>query len=307
MNSQTQTLPAGLPANPVASTQPGGVAKKARKPVTPEGKEILKQNTSSQKARDLKIFRYLAAGCATTAQIHYSCFRNETGKLLDRSVCDRRLRKLCANEYIRKRKYNRSSRSGPIHVYAIGDAAKNDFVNNYHASRDQIRGDLPPIATIMHELHLSEFIRTIWKEVDEKKYSIGWQYDDRQMKRMRDSKRLAEITTGLSVNKKGRYFYPDLRVRVLPNHREQFDINIELDTGHKGESYWVRKLQSWGQTTLVLAPVSSRLETLKEFIRAYGRPGKTLFALSGDFAKNGLAGTIWHWLPDDTKGRLPIS
>jgi hypothetical protein len=170
----------------------------------------------------------------------------------------------------------------------------NEVCNSFNIERDHIRRGLPRADHLMHELQVSEAIRVIWREVEEKKYDIDHIYDDRMMKRL--------------VYPKKRVYYPDLRVEILPKYKDKMSFNIEIDTGTKGRTYWTKKLLSWRDPTLVLTLYRPRQERLFRYLKGISSQIKfpAGFAIANEFNLKGLSGTEWLWLHDGKKARIGL-
>ncbi|MDA8423804.1 MAG: hypothetical protein M0Z89_10765 [Nitrospiraceae bacterium] len=115
--------------------------------------------------------------------------------------------------------------------------------------------------------------------------SIEFAYDDVVMKQ-------------ITKPRKGIY-YPDLVIRLKRPESGTITFYIELDSGAKGKKYWTSKILSWNVPVLILVLHEQRLKIMKQYMIDSGRKQITGFSIVNRFLKDGLAGTQWHWLPDD--------
>lgn len=244
-------------------------------------------NISSK--RKISIFRALSAGPTLLDYLfHPEFFRNEEGKLVCRRVFNRVMKKLADDGYIDIHEWRESlSRKGIVRFGILKERGADFLCLHSDLERGHIRTKLPQKSHIRHELTLSKVIREIrYAEKSKKISTIGYLYDDVEMKRLdRDKKKRA----------KGRYF-PDLKVQLFHEHGN-IELNIELDTGNKTAAYWVKKIGSWGDPTLLITLHPARARKML----IYALNAKSQFYLAGsigvttldDFYKAGIA----SWIP----------
>lgn len=244
-----------------------------------------------QRKRDLQIMRYLAAGPANGKVIRNLFFRDANNMPLSRQVAERRLKKLCEQGRIVELKY--CDQHGRVEkYYVLSDFGASEVSTAYLLSRESIRVLKPPKHRLRHELKIAEVIRTIDREVEQKKYQLGYLYDDCTMRQ----------TMG---TKKGTY-YCDLCCEIIPSSGEPISTFIEYDGGTKSDSYWSSKLKNWKGLVLILCDHLDRIAQMKRYVRNSLRLGATALALHADFVRYGLAETEWLWLPKNIKGQINI-
>lgn len=278
--------------------KPEIAVKKKRKRGDGTKKHINDMKFEKQRHRDLAVMKYLASGPATNAQLHIDLFKKEDGTKVRRQVFNRRMTKLCNMDLVKRQVYTRYTRSGPTILYALGDVGIEEIALNLGLEPQHIRNDFPPANMFKHEMLLASFVRIVRREEERQRYGIGFIYDDKKMRRDTPIKEMKKY--------RGRLFYPDLRMRLIPHHKNGFYINIELDTGRKQEDYWKRKIGAWKDTTLVLALTQTRLNVLINITRGLGLMRPTGFALASIFAMYGFGATKWTWLPSNRIDVLDI-
>ncbi len=248
-----------------------------------------------QVKRDQDIFKFLVAGIATREHILNMFFRKDDGSLCHIRTVDARLQTLCEQEYLKRRIYKGTKSRFGIHVYALDERGVSEAANNFNIERDYIRYNFPRQIHLSHELYLADIFRTFYREKDEKKYGIGYLWDENELK-SRD--RLNRI--------KYRKYYADGAVMIMPPTKDNLAFFIELDAGDKNYKYWRPKIASLKENALVFALNPGRLETLKGCVIDSGRKHAVGFALAGDFIKKGLAETRFDWYPEKTNSKLEL-
>jgi hypothetical protein len=254
-------------------------------------------NHEFQLKRDLRILKALAAGPATSNYVHMQLFKGISGKPVTKQTFFARMKKLVEMGYVKVRKYRsvraKAGTAGGI-VYLLDNRGKNEVCNSFRIERDFVRDIFPEnIDVLGHELQVSEIFRVAWREVEKGTYNLDYIYDDRVMK-----KRL--------LPKKGQIFYPDIHLKILPKYKNPIALNVEVDLGTKGQSYWIKKISSWRDVSVVIALNTDRLDILKTYVRNSGRKQATGFALASEFERDGFVGTYWYWLPIESKAKIDI-
>jgi hypothetical protein len=278
--------------------------------VTGKKAPCFEENIKKQKTRDKSILKFLAAGPSTLDHIHLQLFKNAEGRPLALHTAQIRLDKLVSMNYIKKQRYDRVASYRGLTMYALDKLGKNDACTHFPLNRDLIRTEFPMPDRVAHEIFISDMVRTIWREVEEKKYGLESIFDDREMKRQYSRKHSKDGVNPMYGNKKSAQkvhpYYPDLVLTVIENahNGRRIKFNMELDSGNKGPNYWKPKIASWPDPTLVVTLNQQRLEILKGYVVASNRRQPTGFALVSQFIKYGLRETEWYWLPSDTRSTL---
>ncbi|MFA5073722.1 MAG: hypothetical protein WC539_07480 [Nitrospirota bacterium] len=253
-----------------------------------------KQNKTTQIKRDVAILKFLAAGIATKSHLHNTIFF-ENGVLAKRQVIERRLNALLKNKYIDMQRYKsiKSNKNVPVYCLAIRGLYEICRISNENfIEQDYIRTGFPPPPKLIHELVLSEIVRTVWREAEQKKYDLIHIYDDQQMKRIKKPQK--------------NVYYPDLHGCLITHKKEKFTFNIELDCGNKGQAYWCKKIKCWEETTYLIALNRRRLEQLIVYTQKLNLGRQTAFALAKDFCRCGFSDTVWFWLPKKTNALMRL-
>jgi hypothetical protein len=255
-------------------------------------------NHEFQLKRDLRILKALAAGPTTSSYVHRQLFEGINGKPVTKQTFFARMKKLMEMGYVKVRKYRsvraKAGTPGGI-VYLLDNRGKNEVCNSFRIERDFVRDIFPEnIDVLGHELQVSEIFRVAWRDVEKGTYNLEYMYDDRIMKKKIRSK------------ESGQVFYPDIHLKILPKYKNPIALNVEVDLGTKGQSYWIRKISSWRDVSVVIALNTDRLDILKAYVRNSGRKQATGFALASEFERDGFAGTHWYWLPIESKAKLDI-
>lgn len=254
--------------------------------------------------RSTNIIKFLSAGPAIKWHIYKALFKREKDNngagspLLSRQYFERYMQKLIKDRFISsvsERMSVRQKRTVPI--YYLTPKGVGEFCNLTAAERDFVRVGLPRKGGWVHEIYLAHIIRVIREEERIGKYTVDFIYDDRQMKREHPQR------------KKGVYF-PDLRVRLLSkaNANKPVGFNVELDTGSKSRSYWIRKINSWSKNTitLVITLTPERANLLFGYVRKEKGLTHIGFGTYNEYEKNGLTQMRWAWTPEKEFARLNI-
>jgi len=255
-------------------------------------------NHEFQLKRDLRILKALAAGPATSGYVHRHFFKNTQEKPVTKQTFYDRMKKLVEMGYVKVRKYRslraKAGTPGGI-VYLLDNRGKNEVCNSFRIERDFVRDIFPEnIDVLGHELQVSEIFRVAWREVEKGTYNLDYMYDDRIMKKKIRSK------------ENGQVFYPDIHLKILPKYKNPIALNVEVDLGTKGQSYWIKKINSWRDVSVVITLNTDRLDILKTYVRNSGRKQATGFALATEFERDGFAATYWYWLPLEARAKLDV-
>jgi len=243
------------------------------------------------------ILRTLSAGPATRMYLYRTFFRKpgDQDKYVSRQMFERAMKKLENRGYLRRYEFSPPNLSvkNAITCYVLTEAGVNFVCNEFAMERDFVRCAIPKNSEYKHELLVSDVIRILHKEAFENKaYKIDYIYDDRMMKRQ------APPRKGL--------FYPDLRVRIVSKLRPGITFNIEVDAGEKGRGYWLQKMRSWADTTLVLTLTEDRTNMLYEYTVKANLKTQNGFAVYYDFGLGGLMSTRFKWAPQKAMARVNI-
>ncbi len=249
-----------------------------------------KLNNEWQIKRDHEIFHFLGSGVATSHQIRQALFIHDNGKIMSRQACECRLHKLVAMGYLVKRQYSGIRRV--VTLFGLAERGIDELAKSTDLERDHIRSGMPNPEKLVHELMLSAVMRIIRDDARNNVYKLVYVYDDTVMKN------ITRPTRGI--------YYPDLLVRVLCPNSGLVTFFLELDAGNKSKKYWVYKISSWANITLVLTLNIKRLEIMKQYVLISGRKQITVFAVADTFLKTGLSGTLWEWLPKQERARLKL-
>jgi DNA-binding PadR family transcriptional regulator len=249
------------------------------------------ENRKKQLDRDLKILWLLSSGPVSTNRIRDELFIHN-GKKLSRQCVERRINKLVQMGYVVKQQYKVSRKV--LTVVALDELGQNEVTNNFSIAREHIRVGLPNQLKLLHELMLSAIMSILRKE-GESKYKLIALHDDSVLKRQ----------TPPSQRRGG--YLPDLVLEMTRPSNGRIVIYVELDTGNKSKSYWQPKIKSWNEVALVLCLNAQRLARMKWYVQHSGRKVPTGFALAHDFIKNGLAQTVFDWLPGNTRAKFDLN
>lgn len=205
--------------------------------------------------RKLYIFRALSAGPMRLDDLHRVIFRSANGEQPCKRVFNRMMQKLKDGEYIDTLEWRDCThKNGVVRLAFLQPRGANLLCANYGIERDHIRMRVPRVLHMRHELILSNIVRFLRSEEDNKKYVLESYHDDTIMKRNLRFRG----TKGKNV------YLPDLKCRV------NFDkgtaiFNLELDCGHKGRKYWSQKIRTWGDPTLLITLNSKRADRLANY------------------------------------------
>jgi len=256
----------------------------------------------------------VACGPMRQEELQQLCFSKKdpaTGK--PAGVCSysnmrRILKRLIANEFLKRKKYLISQRTKKTQsVYVLGEAGVADACNLLGWEPEYIRRTFPRQSTLLHETLISGIIRTIInEEASTKRYKIDEQYDGRIYRKMHQRGK----GKGLCV--------PDTYLSILPRNpnikmvtnKGRLELMVLLDTGKKTRAYWVNKLKSWeGHNVLLICLDERRKWQLMGYLATYKRLPNVFFAVYNDFLQNGLTNTVWDYF--DANGnrglvKLPV-
>lgn len=258
--------------------------------------------------RSTKIMKFLFDGPATLDHLHQQLFIKDDGSTVSLPIAKRRLDRLCEMKYLKFKRYERVRGYKGLLVYALDELGANDTTILYNLNRDQVRMQFPHEQLLTHEILISDFIRTIHREVDDNKYALKDLYDDKELRLQWHDQQLKLKQAGNYVKgqKRKPLYFPDIRLIVQPNFKAVITFNIELDAGVRGPRYWKPKIASWHDVTLILTLNTKRMNQQIQYVSDSGRQQATGFAIANDFIKNGLAGTEFIWLPYKNKGKLML-
>lgn len=254
-------------------------------------KAVYADNMRKQMERDRKVLLHLSGGIATMDSIWKACFMHN-GRALSRQCIERRLSVLIREGYIERRRYRGIHPARGKYIFSLAQRGVDAVCNYFNQEMDHLRTGLPSQACLVHELQLSEIYRTLLREHQIGKVRLFYLYDDKNMKR-------------LARHHRGAKFYmPDLRLEFAGREGRRLAVNIELDTGNKGKGYWLAKIGSWSDLTLMITLNRPRLERLKHYAQGLTRENPVGFAVACDFLQGGLRDTVWDWVPQMTRARL---
>lgn len=221
--------------------------------------------------RDINIFRFLSSGCATFTQI-----QNALKVIYKMPVSAVALRKrlsfLQAGGYILSKKYY--SNKGYV-LYTLEEPAIDILVQNGYAV-ERIRWGLPHPALAVHELAVTEIVRTIRRDAAKNLYDFS----------IFDEKILRKIAPEAKS-------YPDLIVKLVFNvagKTIEKNIAIEYDNGTQYAIDMVQKVRNIKYPVIILSRTADRINVLKKvFLKAEDKlHNRVFFTLLSEFYKAGL-------------------
>lgn len=174
-----------------------------------------------QEHRDREILFFLYCGIAQLPHIRNVLFRGEDGRLLHKRVAQRRLKFLLMENYIKRTSYRSiRGRKGP-YIYALDERGISEVCSHFILDSERARNSFPSKKHVVHEVMISEIIRTLFREAKAGKYTIDHVYDDREMKS------LVPAEQGM--------FYPDVHITIISRTGNALTFHLELDAGNKGD------------------------------------------------------------------------
>jgi len=222
--------------------------------------------------RDINIFRFLSSGCATFTQIQ-NALKVIYKMPVSAVALRKRLSLLQAGGYIVSKKYY-SENKGYV-LYTLEEPAIDILVQNGYAV-ERIRWGLPHPAFAVHELAVTEIIRTIRRDAAKNLYDFSI-FDEKVLKK-------------IAPDAKG---YPDLIVKLVFNvagKTIEKSIAIEYDNGTQYAIDIVQKVRNIKYPVIILSRTLDRIGVLKKvFLKAEEKlHNRVFFALLNEFYKAGL-------------------
>jgi hypothetical protein len=225
--------------------------------------------------RDLNIFRFLSSGCATFVQIQ-NALKTIYKMPISAGALRKRLSLLQAAGYIVSKKYYDKNKGYTL--YTLEEPAIDELVRQGYAI-ERIRWGLPHPTFAVHELAITEIVRTIRREAAKQLYDFS----------IFDEKVLRKIAPDAKS-------YPDLIVKLVFNiagKRIEKSLAIEYDNGTQYAIDVVQKIRNIKYPVIILSKTSDRIDVLKRvFSKADEKlNNRVFFGLLTEFYKSGLLNT----------------
>lgn len=222
--------------------------------------------------RDKQILIFAANGSASNKQMR-RFFVDKNGKQLSRAACDIRINKLCTHGFLTKFRYP----SSPSIMFCLGPAGVSYLRNDMNYS-GIIRSKTTWRENVAHELVVTETVRAIMRDEEERIFRVLDIYDENSLRE--------------AIPLKKGSARPDLYLRLKkPNGAERIFF-IEIETGKMPRKKLVKRLLKYNKNILVITLNSRDRDALQNAIMKYGDQNlikRTALAVSGDISKEGFA------------------
>jgi hypothetical protein len=169
-----------------------------------------------------------------------------------------RLRMLQSAGYMEMRKVNNIRRllrsDSPIVV--IKDKGATEVALHFNYDIDNIKPLFPRLAEVAHDIMVASVTRKFIEEARQDLYKIDYIHTEHYLRKVH----------GKFLRTKRGDFFPDCRIRIVPNQGPALTLDVEIDGGSKGRSQLYNKIASFSNAVLIITPNSDRLLTVVRYL-----------------------------------------